>query len=284
MAVMIKLRRSKLVAGTTKTLFEASEPEKAILSFDDMSRPLKGKKTAPISGKGILNNRISAHLMTCLESIGLPTHFLRSLNMREQEVKKLEPLDVAFRVRNVAAGSLSDRLGIEPGTILPRPIIEFYYKKGQGDYSLVTEDHISAFQWADMFEMEEMITVAYRANDFLNGLFTGIGVRLVDFQMEVGRLYGEYGELYLMIMDELSPDSMRLWDLKTNEPFANTIQSYQEIAVRLGIIPREGIVQGGDLDESLAEKLERIENILANDDTRKIRPLTKTPFKKGTTR
>lgn len=281
---MIKLRRSKLVTGTTKILFEANEPEKAILSFEDVSRPLRGNKNDQISGKGILNNRISAHLMTCLESIGLPTHFIRSLNMREQEIKKLEPLEVAFRVRNVAAGSLIDRVGVEEGTILPRPIIEFVYKKAPGEYALVTEDHITAFQWADLYEMEEMITIAYRANDYLNGLFMGIGIRLVDFQMEVGRLYGEFGELYLMIMDELSPDSMRLWDLKTNTPFANTIQSYQEVAVRLGIIPREGIVTGGDLNESLAEKLERIENILANDDSRKIRPLTKTPFKKGTTR
>lgn len=284
MTVMIKTRHSKLETGTTKILYEGSQPEKAILSFEDNCRKTKGRNAEFISGKGILNNRISAHLMTCLESIGLPTHFLKSLNMREQEVKKLEPLQIAFRVRNVAAGSLMDRLGLDEGTILPRPIIEFVYKKGQGDYVLVTEDHITAFQWADPFEMEEMITIAYRANDYLNGLFTGIGIRLVDFQMEVGRLYGEYGELYLMIMDELSPDSMRLWDLKTNEPFAEKIESYQEIAVRLGIIPREGLVRGGDLNETMAENLERIENILANDDSRKIRPLTKAPFKKGTTR
>ena len=284
MGFMIKIRQSKIVSGTTKTLYEAAEPEKAILSYGDECRPVKGKHTPSISGKGILNNRISAHLMTCLESIGLPTHFLRSLNMREQEVKKLEPLEVSFRVRNIAAGSLIERMNLEEGTILPRPIIEFVYKKKPGEYALVTEDHITAFQWADLYEMEEMITIAYRANDYLNGMFTGIGIRLVDFQMEVGRLYGEFGELYLMIMDELSPDSMRLWDLKTNKPFTNTIESYQEVAARLGIIPREGFVRGGDFNESLAEKLERIENILANDDTRKIRPLTKSPFKKGTTR
>ena len=282
MALMIKMRRSKLVSGTTKIFYEGTEPEKGILSFEDYRRDTKSGQS--ISGKGILNNRISAHLMTCLESIGLPTHFLRSLNMREQEVRKLEPLDISFRIRNVAAGSLSKRLGLEAGTVLPRPIIEFVFKKGPGDYTIVTEDHMTAFQWVDAYELEEIITIAYRANDYLNGLFTGIGIRLVDFQMEVGRLFGEYGELYLMIMDELSPDSMRLWDLKTNEPFSNTIESYQEVAIRLGIVPREGVVQGGDIQESLAEKLERIENILANDDSRKIRPLTKAPYKKGTSR
>lgn len=279
---MIKPRQSIIAKGTTKTLFDGVEPGKAILSFSDNTRALKGRKATSLSGKGILNNRISAHLMTCLESIGLPTHFLKSLNMREQEVRTLEPLPICFRVRNVAAGSLADRIGLETGTILPRPIIEFIHKKGPGQYTLVSEDHITAFQWAEVPEMEELMTIAYRSNDYLNGLFTGLGIRLVDFQMEVGRLWGEYGELYVMIMDELSPDSMRLWDIKTNKPFDNTIESYQEIAARLGIVPRQGLIADGDVDEDLAEKLERIENILANDDTRKIRSITtKTPFKKG---
>ena len=204
--------------------------------------------------KGVLNNRISAHLMTCLEGIGLPTHFLKSLNMREQEVKLLEPMNLVFRVRNVVAGSLAKRFELDEGTILPRPIIEFYHKKKSGEYMLVSDDHIMAFQWADPSEMEEMMMIAYRANDFLNGVFSAIGVRLVDFQIELGRLWGQYGELYLMIMDELSPDSMRFWDRETNKPFATDIESYQEIAVRLGIIPREGLVKSGDLNEELAEK------------------------------
>jgi phosphoribosylaminoimidazole-succinocarboxamide synthase len=195
--------------------------------------------------------------------------------MREQEVKALEPMDIVFRVRNISAGTFVERLGIPEGTVLPRPIIEFYLKKKQGDYALVTEDHITAFQWADPYEMEEILTIAYRANDYLNGLFTGIGIRLIDFQMELGRHFGEFGELYLMIIDELSPDSMRLWDIKTNKPLSNTIESYQEVAVRLGIIPRDGLVKGGDFNEKLAENLERIENILANDETRKIRSITK---------
>lgn len=280
MSVMIKHRQKKISSGSTKNLFEIAETDKAILSFEDN---IRGEKDS-LSGKGVLNNRISAHLMTCLESIGLPTHFLRSLNMREQEVKLVEPMQIVFRVRNVAAGSISDRLGIDEGTVLPRPIIEFYHKKKAGDYVLVSEDHIIAFQWADPLEMEEMIMIAYRANDYLNGMMAGLGLRLVDFQMEIGRLYGGFGELYLMIMDELSPDSMRLWDVKTNKPFTTDIKSYQEIAVRLGIIPREGLVKGGDFNEQLAENLDKIENILANDKTRKIRSINKLPTRGKTNR
>jgi len=281
MSTMIKPRHNRLSSGTTKTIFEGGEADKLILSFEDSQRGVEAKE---ISGKGILNNRISAHLMTCLESIGLPTHFLRSLNMREQEVRKLDPMQIVFRVRNVAAGSLADRIGLDEGTILPRPIIEFYHKKNKGDYALVTEDHIIAFQWGDPFEMEEMMTIAYRANDYLNGMFAGIGLRLVDFQMEIGRLYGEYGELYLMIMDELSPDSMRLWDIKTNKPFANNLEAYQEVAVRLGIIPRNMIAKGGGFNQEQVDGLDTIENILANDKTRKIRSITKLTPRKSTTR
>ena len=280
---MIKQRHKKLAEGTTKTLYKGVEDNRAILSFDDGQRVWDGPLQRTISGKGILNNRISAHLMTCLEGVGLPTHFVKSLNMREQEVKLLDPMNIIFRVRNVASGSIVNRIGLDEGTILPRPIIEFYIKKKSGDYTLISEDHIMAFQWADQFEMEEMITIAYRANDFLNGMFTAIGVRLIDFQMELGRLWGEYGELYLMIMDELSPDSMRLWDRETNKPFASDVTSYQEIAIRLGIIPRAGVIKGGDFDEEIVEGLDNIENILANDKTRKIRSIKTAPSRKSPT-
>jgi phosphoribosylaminoimidazole-succinocarboxamide synthase len=266
------VKHSELVNGATKTLFSSVDGDKAILSFTDNKRHSNARQGGLISGKGIINNRISAHLMTCLESIGLPTHFLKSVNMREQQVRRLEAMEIVFRVRNVAAGGLSKRIGLEEGTILPRPIIEFYRKRGTGDYSLVTDDHIMAFQWAEAMELEEIVTIAYRANDYLNGLMTGLGIRLVDFQMEIGRLYGEYGELYLMIMDELSPDSMRLWDIKTNKPFSGDIESYQEVAARLGVIPRERF------NEKKAQNWDNIENILANDTTRKIRPI----MKKGT--
>lgn len=288
---MIKLKQARLATGTTKTLFEGQEPGVAILGFEDRNRFATTRETMPdIAGKGILNNRISAHIMTCLESIGLPTHFLKSLNMREQMVRILEPLPFVVRVRNVAAGSIAKRLGIEEGTILPRPVLEFFYKKAPQSYSLVSDDHILAFQWADPYELEEIVTMAYRANDYMNGMFTAVGIRLVDFSIEFGRLWGENGELYLMVMDEISPDTCRLWDIKTNAPFhvsdgdadeATVIGRYQEVAVRLGLIPREGLVKGGNFNEKLAENLDEIENQLANDKDRKIRSITKFQPRKG---
>jgi phosphoribosylaminoimidazole-succinocarboxamide synthase len=287
---MIKNKQSKLAVGTSKTLFESEEHGTAILSFDDAWRFANDKKFDNVSGKGILANRISAHFMTCLETIGLPTHFLKSLNMREQQVRLLDPLPFVVRVRNVAAGSLGDRLNLEEGTILPRPILEFAFKKKSQNYSLVTDDHILAFQWADTYELEEIVTMAYRANDYLNGMLTAVGVRLIDFTLEIGRLWGDDGELYLMVMDELSPDTMRLWDLKTNKKFYGSdsvgeiLKSYQEIAIRLGIIPRDGLVKGEGFNEKLAANLDDIENILANDQSRKIRSINRTPPRKGTPR
>lgn len=289
-AFMIKNKQSVLEKGTSKTLYESDEAGTAILSFGDAWRFGDKQGFDSVSGKGILTNRISAHLMTCLEAIGLPTHFLKSLNMREQQVKLLDPLPFVVRVRNVAAGSLSKRLGVEEGTILPRPILEFVFKKESRNYSIITDDHILAFQWADPYELEEIVTMAYRANDYLNGMFTAIGIRLVDFTIEVGRLWGSHGELYLMVMDELSPDTMRLWDVKTNEKFygheteAEILKAYQEIAIRLGIVPREGLVKGEGFNEKLAAHLDDIENILANDKSRKIRSITKIPPRKGTPR
>jgi len=290
MTGMIKFRRSKLQQGQTKTLYEGAEPNLGILSFGDSHRIQNHGDFKEISGKGILNNRISAHLMTCLESIGLPTHFLKSLNMREQEIRLLETLPFVVRVRNIAAGSFANRMGMDDGAILPRPILEFAFKKSSGVYNVITDDHILAFQWADTYELEEMVTMAYRANDYMNGLFSAIGLRLVDFTIEFGRLWGENGELYLMVADELSPDTMRLWDVKTNEQLygkdteAKMVEAYQEIAIRMGLVPREGVVKGGDVNEKLASDLDDIENILANDKTRKIRSINRTPPVKGGTR
>jgi len=289
---MIKVKQARLAVGTTKTLFEGQESGIAILGFDDRNRftTCEGGALAEISGKGILNNRISAHIMTCLESIGLPTHFLKSLNMREQKVKLVDPLPFIVRVRNIAAGSIVDRLELDEGTILPRPILEFFFKKDSRQYSLISDDHILAFQWADPYELEEIVTMAYRANDYMNGMFSAVGIRLVDFSIEFGRLWGNNGELYLMVMDEISPDTCRLWDVKTNMPFhvnagdtheSEVIARYQEVAVRLGLIPREKLVKGDNFNEKMAADLDDIENILANNKDRKIRSLTRIQPRKG---
>jgi phosphoribosylaminoimidazole-succinocarboxamide synthase len=264
--------RKLLYEGKAKQIFEGPEPGTLVQYFKDDATAGNGAKKAVIAGKGVLNNRISAHLMTKLEGIGIPTHFLRSLNMREQLVRQVEIVPLEVVVRNIAAGSLVKRLGVKEGTILPQPVIEFYFKKDELGDPMVNEQHILAFNWADPFELEEMVHMAYRVNDYLNGLFAGIGLRLVDFKLEFGRLYGEYGEVYLLLADEISPDNCRLWDATTNEKLdkdrfrndlGDVIEGYQKIAERLGLVPKGGIIDGGNINEQLAASLGEIENELA---------------------
>ncbi|HOO81091.1 MAG TPA: phosphoribosylaminoimidazolesuccinocarboxamide synthase [Alphaproteobacteria bacterium] len=265
-------RRKMIYDGKAKTLYEGPEPGTVIQYFKDDATAGNGAKHDVIAGKGVLNNRISAHLMTKLEGIGIPTHFMRSINMREQLVREVEIIPLEVVVRNIAAGSLCKRLGVEEGTILQRPLVEYYYKKDELGDPMVSEDHIMTFGWADPYELEEMVAMAWRVNDYLNGLFSGIGLRLVDFKLEFGRIYGEHGELYIVLADEISPDNCRLWDAKTGEKLdkdrfrfdlGDLIEGYQYIAQRLGLIPEGGIVKGGSINEQLAEKLELIENELA---------------------
>lgn len=264
--------RKLLYEGKAKTIFEGPEPGTLVQYFKDDATAGNGAKKAVIAGKGVLNNRISAHLMTKLEGIGIPTHFMRSLNMREQLVRQVEIVPLEVVVRNIAAGSLVKRLGVKEGTILPQPLIEFYFKKDELGDPMVNEQHILAFNWADPFELEEMVHMAYRVNDYLNGLFAGIGLKLVDFKLEFGRLYGEYGEIYILLADEISPDNCRLWDAATNEKLdkdrfrndlGDVIEGYQKIAERLGLVPKGGIINGGNINEQLAASLGEIENELA---------------------
>ncbi|MCB1562677.1 MAG: phosphoribosylaminoimidazolesuccinocarboxamide synthase [Alphaproteobacteria bacterium] len=275
-------RRRVIYEGKAKILYEGPEPGTVIQYFKDDATAFNAEKHDVIAGKGVLNNRISAHLMTKIESIGIPTHFIRSVNMREQLVREVEIIPIELVVRNIAAGSLCKRLGLTEGTVLNRPLVEFYYKKDELGDPLVSDEHIFTFGWADPYELEEMVSMAWRVNDYLNGLFAGIGLQLVDFKLEFGRLWGENGELYIILADEMSPDNCRLWDSKTGEKMdkdrfrfdlGNLIEGYQYIARRLGLIPEEGIVQGGNIDEKLAEKLELIENELAQ--KRKLRGVNK---------
>jgi phosphoribosylaminoimidazole-succinocarboxamide synthase len=151
-------------------------------------------------------------------------------------------------VRNVAAGSLAQRFGIAEGTALPRSIVEFCYKSDELGDPMVTEEHITAFGWATPQDLDDILALALRINDFLSGLFLGVGLRLVDFKMEFGRLY-ENEEMRIVLADEISPDSCRLWDVKTNEKLdkdrfrrdlGGVAEAYQEVARRLGILPEGG--------------------------------------------
>jgi len=242
-------RRRKLYEGKAKVLFEGPEPGTIVAYFKDDASAFRDSKRGTITGKGVINNRISEFVMTRLGEIGIPTHFLRRINMREQLLREVEIIPVQVVVRNIAAGSLAKRFGLEEGKPLPRSIVEFYYKNDELDDPLVCEEHITAFGWANHHEMDEMMNLALRANDFLSGLFLGIGIRLIDFKLEFGRLWdGE--QMRVVIADEISPDSCRLWDAKTNEKLdkdrfrrdlGDIEQAYQEVARRLGILPEMGV-------------------------------------------
>ena len=154
--------------------------------FKDDATAFNAQKRGTISGKGVLNNRISEHIFTALATIGVPTHFIRRLNMREQLIRQVEIVPIEVVVRNVAAGSLSKRLGIEEGTQLPRTIIEYYYKDDALGDPMIADEHIACFGWASQEEMNDIADMAIRVNDFMCGLFAGIGIRLIDFKLEFG--------------------------------------------------------------------------------------------------
>jgi phosphoribosylaminoimidazole-succinocarboxamide synthase len=237
-------RRTRIYEGKAKILYEGPEPGTIIVHFKDDATAFNAQKKAVIEGKGVLNQRISEFIFTRLNELGIPTHFLRSLNMREQLVREVEIVPLEVVVRNVAAGSLAKRLGLEEGHQLPRSIIEFYYKNDQLGDPMVSEEHITAFNWASPQEIDDMMHMAIRINDFMTGLFLGIGIKLVDFKIEFGRLY-ENDMMRIVLADEISPDSCRLWDIKTQDKLdkdrfrrdmGGLVEAYQEVARRLGII------------------------------------------------
>jgi phosphoribosylaminoimidazole-succinocarboxamide synthase len=241
-------RRRQIYEGNAKVLFEGPEPGTLVQYFKDDASAFKNQKRGTITGKGVLNNRISEFLMLKLAEIGVPTHLMRRLNMREQLVREVEIIPIVVVVRNAAAGSLSVRLGIPEGTALPRSIIEYYYKKAELGDPMVSEEHITAFGWASTRDLDEIVQIALRVNDFLLGLFLGINIKLVDFRLEFGRLYTE-DDVSIVIADEISPDNCRLWDTRTNEKMGKdrfrqdlgrVAEGYQEVARRLGILPDGG--------------------------------------------
>ena len=198
-------RRRRIYEGKAKVLYEGPEPGTLIQHFKDDATAFNAKKHEIIDGKGVLNNRISEYVFQHLNDIGVPTHFIRRLNMREQLIREVEIIPLEVVVRNVAAGSLATRLGIEEGTQLPRSIIEFYYKNDALNDPMVSEEHITAFGWATPQEIDDVMALAIRVNDFLSGLFLGVGIRLVDFKMECGRLW-ENEMMRIVVADEISPE------------------------------------------------------------------------------
>lgn len=238
-------RRKKVYEGKAKILYEGPEPGTLVQYFKDDATAFNAQKKDVIEGKGVLNNRLSEFFMKGLGQIGVPTHFIKRINMREQLIRSVEIIPLEVIVRNYAAGTLSQRLGLEEGTLLPRPIVEFCLKDdGLGD-PLVSEEHVIAFGWASQQDLDDMVALALRVNDFMSGCMMAVGIKLVDFKIEIGRVWdGDFQRL--IVADEISPDSCRLWDMETGEKLdkdvfrrdlGNLADAYTEVARRLGVLP-----------------------------------------------
>lgn len=243
-------RRKKLYEGKAKILYEGPEPGTLVAYFKDDATAFNAQKKAVLEGKGVLNNRISEFIMAHLNRMGVPTHFLKRLNMREQLVREVEIIPLEVVVRNVAAGSIAKRFGLTEGDPLPRSIVEFYYKDDALEDPMVAEEHITAFNWAATQDIDDMVALALRVNDFVSGLFAAVGIRLVDFKLEFGRVYDQNDIPRIILADEISPDSCRLWDMDSNEKLdkdrfrrdlGNVTEAYAEVAKRLGIIKENGV-------------------------------------------
>ncbi len=239
-------RRKKIYEGKAKTLYEGPEPGTLVQYFKDDATAFNAEKRDVIEGKGVLNNRLSEYFMIGLGQIGVPTHFLKRINMREQLIRAVEIIPLEVIVRNYAAGSMAKRMGMEEGTVLPRPIVEFSYKDDALGDPLVPEEYIIALGWASQQDLDDMIALALRVNDFMSGVMYGVGIKLVDFKIEIGRLYeGDFQRL--VVADEISPDSCRLWDIETGQKLdkdvfrrdlGNLADAYTEVARRLGVLPQ----------------------------------------------
>ena len=240
--------RKKLYEGKAKILYKGPRPGTLVQYFKDDATAFNNEKRGVITGKGVLNNTISEYMMTRLTEIGITTHFIERLNMREQLIKEVEIIPIEVVVRNIAAGQICKRLGLDEGQPLPRSLVEYYYKADELGDPLISDEHVTAFGWASHQELEEIVAIALRVNDFLSGIFLGIGVRLIDFKLEFGRLFSD-DNVQIVLADEISPDNCRLWDIKTNEKLdkdrfrrdlGGEREAYQDIARRLGVLPEMG--------------------------------------------
>ena len=237
----------KLYEGKAKIIYEGPEKGTAIQHFKDDAAAFNNLKKSTVEGKGVLNNRISEHILNNLNQIGIKTHLIKRLNMREQLIKLVEIIPVEFIVRNIATGSLTKKLGIADGTILSKPLIEYSYKNDDLGDPLVAKEHVLEFKWATEKELEIINKYCLRINDFMQGMFRGVGIKLVDFKLEFGRV-DINNKKEVILADEISPDTCRLWDVvsekkldkdRFRKDLGNIVQAYQEVARRLGIIHEE---------------------------------------------
>jgi phosphoribosylaminoimidazole-succinocarboxamide synthase len=238
----------KLYEGKAKIIYEGPEKGTGIQHFKDDATAFNNLKKATVEGKGVLNNRISEHILNNINQIGIKTHLIKRLNMREQLIKLVEIIPLEFIVRNIATGSLTKRLGIPDGTILSRPLVEYSYKNDELGDPLIAREHIIEFNWAKESELNLINQYCLRINDFMQGMFRGVGIKLVDFKLEFGRFENQ-GQKEILLADEISPDTCRLWDVTSEKKLdkdrfrknlGNIVHAYQEVARRLGIIHEDG--------------------------------------------
>ncbi|UOY91596.1 phosphoribosylaminoimidazolesuccinocarboxamide synthase [Ectobacillus sp. JY-23] len=228
-----------LYEGKAKRIYRTEQENVVWVAYKDSATAFNGEKKATITGKGRLNNEITSLLFMKLKEAGINSHFVQKISDTEQLVRKVSIIPLEVVVRNIVAGSLSKRLGMEEGTLLPEPIVEFYYKNDDLGDPLITEDHIRILQIATPMQLQELRDRALQINDVLTAHFEGCGVRLVDFKLE----FGVTDEGEILLADEISPDTCRLWDANSNEKFdkdvfrrdlGNLTDAYEEILKRLG--------------------------------------------------
>ena len=255
----------KLYEGKAKIIYATSDKNIVIQYFKDDATAFNNLKKSTIEGKGVLNNRISEHILTNLSQIGIKNHLIKRLNMREQVIKYVEIIPIEFIIRNVATGSITKRLGVEDGTVLKHPLLEYCLKDDKLGDPLIAEEHILAFDWATKQELEKVKKMILRINDFMIGMFRGVGIKLIDFKLEFGRLKTN-GKTEVILADEISPDTCRLWDSITEKKLdkdrfrkdlGNVIEAYQEVARRLGIMPEETNISEVNFGKTVSVKFKK---------------------------
>lgn len=228
-----------LYEGKAKRLYATDEQDVLWVEYKDSATAFNGEKKAEIIGKGMLNNKITSLIFGKLQEAGIASHFVKQLSDHEQLVRQVEIIPVEVVTRNIVAGSMAKRLGLEEGTLLARPIVEFYYKDDALGDPIITEDHIELLQLASVQEVQELREKALHVNEVLIGFFTEVGVDLVDFKIEFGR----DKEGSVLLADEISPDTCRLWDAKTKQKLDKDVfrrdlgdltEAYQLILAKLG--------------------------------------------------
>jgi phosphoribosylaminoimidazole-succinocarboxamide synthase len=227
-----------LYEGKAKRLYFDEDPNVLRVEYKDSATAFNGRKKATIAGKGKMNNRISALFFRFLTEQGIPNHFMEEISPLEQLVRKVNIVPLEVVVRNRVAGTLKKRIGLPEGTILKRPIVEFYYKSDELGDPLVTEEHIAVLELATSEQLQEMKAIALKVNDLVGKLMLEQGILLIDFKLE----FGIDADGQLLLADEISPDTCRFWDANTlekldkdrfREDLGNVLEAYQNIYARL---------------------------------------------------